>query len=56
MLVLIKITFASIIVYYILVLVFSWKHGNKYKIEGNFGRRCNPIERLVSGFDKFIKL
>lgn len=56
MVILIKITFASIIAYCIFVLVFSWTHGNKFKIEGNFGRRCNLIERLVSGLDKFIKL
>ena len=56
MLVLIKITFASIIVFCIWALAFSWVHGNEYKIEGNFGRRCNLIERLVSGFDKFVKL
>lgn len=56
MLVLIKITFASIIAFCVWAIVFSWVHGNEFKIEGNFGRRCNIIERLVSGFDKFLKL
>lgn len=56
MLVLIKITLTSVIVFCVWAGVFSWVHGDEYKIEGNFGRRCNPIERWVSGFDKFMKL
>ena len=56
MLVLIKITFASCVVWCIWAFVYSWKHGSDYKIEGNYGRRLNPIEKWIDGFDKFMKL
>ena len=56
MVILIQITFASVVVFGIWLGIQCWYLGADYVIKGNFGKRLNPIQKWLNGLDNLLKM